>query len=339
MIDLVGRRFVWHRLAGAPRPGLSWRLGPTLIVSVILHGAVVGAMLPGAEGPSGEPDFVVVELSGLGQPAAAPADVAAAGLETTAQADDPLAVGAAAVSPPAPAVDDRVAALVAERDELSERLEHETAARARLGDEVAARAAENLALEAELAEERRRAARLEQTLAERQAEEAVAIRELTQTYDALLAALQDEITEKDVALRRAREGLTVSIVDRVLFPSGQARLTPEGRDVIDKVARVLAAAPARRIVIEGHTDDVPIGPELRARFPSNWELSTARATEVVRRLVERGMSPRALEAVGRADTRPVASNDTEDGRRHNRRIAIVVPGSTVSPADPVEPGA
>jgi chemotaxis protein MotB len=341
MTNLVARRFTTHMLAGGPRrAGLSRRLAPTLIVSVILHGAVVGAMLPGAPGPPGNPDFVVVELVGLGQPAAAPSEVATVGPDAAEHASDPLTLGAAAVSPPALAIDDRVAALVAERDELAERLESETAARARLGDEAAALAADNLTLESELAEERRRAARLEQSLAERRAEEAVAIRELAQTYDALLAALRDEITEKDVALRRAREGLTVNIVDRVLlFPSGQARLTPQGRDVIDKLARVLATTPARRIIIEGHTDDVPIGPELRARFPSNWELSTARATEVVRRLVERGMSPLALEAVGRADTRPVASNDTEDGRRHNRRIAIIVPGSAASPAEPLEPGA
>jgi outer membrane protein OmpA-like peptidoglycan-associated protein len=93
-------------------------------------------------------------------------------------------------------------------------------------------------------------------------------------------------------------------VDRVLFPSGQATLTPEGRDVIRKVAYVFAAAPRAASSSRDIPDDVPIGPELRARFASNWELAAARATEVVHRLVERGMSPVTIEAVGRADTRP-----------------------------------
>jgi chemotaxis protein MotB len=77
--------------------------------------------------------------------------------------------------------------------------------------------------------------------------------------------------------------------------------------------------------VEGHTDDVPIGPELRARFPSNWELSTARATEVVKRLIGGGHLPAArLRAAGRADSAPVADNDTDAGRRQNRRIEIIL---------------
>jgi chemotaxis protein MotB len=162
--------------------------------------------------------------------------------------------------------------------------------------------------------------------------------ELERTYDALLASLRDELSQRDVALRRAREGLALSIVDRVLFPSGQAGLTGDGRRVIDKVAHVLAKAGARRLVIEGHTDDVPIGPGLRARFPTNWELSTARAIEVMRALVEDGFPPLSLEAVGRADTRPVASNETEAGRRQNRRIEIIFPAERTS-VDAIEPDA
>lgn len=81
----------------------------------------------------------------------------------------------------------------------------------------------------------------------------------------------------------------------------------------------------KQIRIEGHTDNVPIGVKLREKFPTNWELSTARATNVVRFFIERGgVNRERLEAVGFADTRPVASNDTEDGRTDNRRIEILL---------------
>jgi chemotaxis protein MotB len=304
----------------------SWRIGPALTVSAIVHGALVGAVLSGASGESRSPDVVMVDLVDAGPSIAAEGAPVHGLIEPGGTG--PRALEADTEAPPV--MDDRVAALVAERDELARRLESETAARARLGDEAAALATDNVALESELAEERRRTARLEQSLAEQRSEATAAIREMEQTYGALVTALREEISDKDVALLRARGGLTVSIVDRVLFPSGEATLSPEGRDVIDKVGRVFAAAPPRRVIIEGHTDNVPIGPELRARFATNWELATARATEVVHRLVERGMSPLTLEAVGRADTRPVASNATEEGRRHNRRIAIIVPDSIES---------
>ncbi|MCI0545796.1 MAG: OmpA family protein [Candidatus Rokubacteria bacterium] len=102
---------------------------------------------------------------------------------------------------------------------------------------------------------------------------------------------------------------------------------------MDKVSEVLAGAGDQRILIEGHTDSVPIGPELRDRFASNWELSTARATEVVKYLAGHRLPGEILTAAGRADTAPVASNQTEAGRRQNRRIEIVLlPAGR--PADP-----
>jgi chemotaxis protein MotB len=126
-------------------------------------------------------------------------------------------------------------------------------------------------------------------------------------------------------------------VDRVLFPSGQAELTTDGVRVIDKVGAALAALADRRILVVGHTDDVPIGAELRARFPSNWELSTARATTVVKRFIDHAhIEASRLDATGRADTEPVSPNATDEGRRLNRRIEIILlppqpsPGSTPS---------
>ncbi len=144
-------------------------------------------------------------------------------------------------------------------------------------------------------------------------------------YNELVSALQSEIADKVIALRQAQERLTVTIMDRVLFPSGQATLTAEGRRTIARVGTVLARMGERGILVEGHTDDVPIGAALRERFASNWELSSARATEVVRFLSgEAGVPASRLRATGRADTDPAASNATDEGRQKNRRIQIIL---------------
>jgi len=184
---------------------------------------------------------------------------------------------------------------------------------------------------AQLASERQRAVELERQLQEaRQAQESELVGVKT-AYDRLVTALQGEISQKEIALRQAKEKLVVTILDRVLFPSGQAELTPEGRRVLTKVGAVLTRVADRRVLIEGHTDNVPIGATLAARFPTNWELSTARATEVVKFLIAYGKLPAAsLSAVGRAETTPVASNASEDGRMQNRRIEIIV----LPPHDP-----
>jgi chemotaxis protein MotB len=141
----------------------------------------------------------------------------------------------------------------------------------------------------------------------------------------LLADLQGEIARKDITIREFTDQLTINIVDRILFPSGQATLTTEGKKVLETIGQVLAKVTDRRIQIEGHTDAQEIGPGLKQRFASNWELSTARATEVVRYLLAHSSLPaERLLAVGRADTAPVASNATEAGRQLNRRIEILL---------------
>jgi chemotaxis protein MotB len=146
-----------------------------------------------------------------------------------------------------------------------------------------------------------------------------------EAYRKLIADLKTEITRKDIVINEFADQLAITIVDRVLFPSGQATLTSEGRQILEKVGQALARGTDRQIQIEGHTDDQDIGPELKKRFASNWELSTARATEVVRYLLAHTPLPaERLLAVGRADTMPVASNATETGRQQNRRIEIIL---------------
>ncbi|MBI3301211.1 MAG: OmpA family protein [Deltaproteobacteria bacterium] len=194
-----------------------------------------------------------------------------------------------------------------------------------LSGQVETLTVEKADLSAQLADERQRRAELEQQLQEtRQAKEAE-LSGVKGAYDRLVAALKGEISQKEIALHQAKERLVVTILDRVLFPSGQATLTPEGRRVMDKVGAILAKVNDRRLVIEGHTDNVPISPALSSRFPTNWELSTARATEVVKFLISETKLPaNRLSAVGRADTAPVASNASEDGRKQNRRIEIIL---------------
>ena len=199
------------------------------------------------------------------------------------------------------------------------------AARTNLSEQVEAMSEEKVDLSTQLASERQRSTELDQQLQATRQEKEAALSAVKGTYDRLVAALKGEISQKDIALHQAKERLVVTILDRVLFPSGQATLTPEGQRVINKVAAVLAKVHDRRILIEGHTDNVPIGPTLSSRFPTNWELSTARATEVVKYLLSQAqLPPDRLSAVGRADTAPVASNDSEEGRLQNRRIEIIL---------------
>jgi chemotaxis protein MotB len=199
------------------------------------------------------------------------------------------------------------------------------AATTRMSGDLATLAEENTTLSAQLAEERQRTLTLTQQVQEAERAKAAELAGVKGTYDRLVAALQGEISQKEIALHQAKEQLTVTILDRVLFPSGRAALTPEGARIIAKVATILAKIGDRRIMIEGHTDNVPIRAPLSMRFPTNWELSTARATEVVKHLLSQGkLGASQLSAVGRADTAPVASNVAEEGRRLNRRIEIIV---------------
>ena len=121
--------------------------------------------------------------------------------------------------------------------------------------------------------------------------------------------------------------LSVKILDKILFASGEAVISPKGREVLKRVGKVLATARDKDKVIriEGHTDNVPIGKTLREKFASNWELSTARATTVVRFLAETSkIPPDGFEAAGLGEYHPVAKNDTPEGRQQNRRIEIIL---------------
>lgn len=126
-----------------------------------------------------------------------------------------------------------------------------------------------------------------------------------------------------------KRGLAVRLLtDGLLFASGSADVKPTAQPTLRKLARVLGSDKSHPFRVEGHTDDVPV----HGRYPSNWELSTARSSAVVRSLTGTGaISPRRFEAVGRADLEPLATNATEAGREENRRVEIVLPRRHAEP--------
>ncbi len=151
------------------------------------------------------------------------------------------------------------------------------------------------------------------------------IQRLANTQEQLVSELQTEIDQKQIEIKKLADRLSVTMVDKILFPSGEADLTPAGLQVLQRVGNIIKNVEDKIIRVEGHTDNVPIALRLQKQFPTNWELATARATNVVRFLQEtRGIPPQRLQAVGLSEFHPVASNDTPAGRSKNRRIEIAL---------------
>ena len=151
------------------------------------------------------------------------------------------------------------------------------------------------------------------------------LQKLKGTYDELLTNLEKEIDEGKIELNQVLDRLTLSIAEELFFESGKAEIKPEGIKVLDRIAEVLKKVPEKNIRIEGHTDNVPIGAKIRKQYPTNWELGSARAVNVVRYLQEQGgIDPLRLGALSYAQFRPKATNRTSAGRAKNRRIEIVL---------------
>ncbi|MFA4943525.1 MAG: OmpA family protein [Lentisphaeria bacterium] len=153
--------------------------------------------------------------------------------------------------------------------------------------------------------------------------------------DRLEEEMRQALASREVAISELQGKLTIDILDRILFASGEAELTPEGAAVLRQVAAVLRRYPGRQAMVFGHTDNVPIRGALAARQPTNWELAAARATAAVRFLAEQaGVDPRRLAAAACGEFRPVADNGTAAGRARNRRIELVVMPEELLPAEP-----
>lgn len=150
------------------------------------------------------------------------------------------------------------------------------------------------------------------------------VRQMGRTYEDLLEKMKNEISQGQVTISELRGKLTVNLVDEILFDSGKAEVKPEGVEVLKKVLEVLKTVQDKAIRIEGHTDNVQIVGKLTQRFPTNWELSAARAITVARLLQQEGIDPTILSATAYGEYHPVAGNDTEEGKARNRRIEIVL---------------
>ncbi len=145
------------------------------------------------------------------------------------------------------------------------------------------------------------------------------------TYQELEAKMKDEIAKGDIRLSKAGGRIKVDLVDKILFDVGDASISARGSEVLSRVGAVLANVKDKKIQVSGHTDDLPIHERLRDRYPTNWELASARASNVVRFLEDKANVPgRRLVAAAYGPWEPISSNRTPSGRARNRRIEIVL---------------
>ncbi len=162
------------------------------------------------------------------------------------------------------------------------------------------------------------------------------VQKLRGTYDGLVEDLQSEVAAGRIEIQRLRDGIGVKLSQEILFATGSAQVSLEGRNVLVRVAERLQGE-GNWVQVQGHTDDRKIHGRLARRYPSNWDLAGARATAVVRILEGAGVSPDRLSGVSFGPNRPVGENSTSEGRARNRRIEIrLVPvdGNNEATAEP-----
>jgi len=148
---------------------------------------------------------------------------------------------------------------------------------------------------------------------------------LDDTKKTIETSLKDQISAQEIEVVEVDDKLKVIFIDKILFDSGSVDINSGGKELLMIMAGSLKDAKDQDIVVEGHTDNVPLSSELRKRFPSNWELSTARAAAVARFFQQEvGIRPARLSARGYSFYRPIAPNKTAEGRRQNRRIEIIL---------------
>jgi chemotaxis protein MotB len=159
---------------------------------------------------------------------------------------------------------------------------------------------------------------------EKQAREAQ-LEQLNSTYGQLLDKMRSEIDRGEITISELQGKLTVNLVERIIFDSGSAEVKSGGKEVLRKVGGILSQVADKEIRVEGHTDNIPISSKLQATYPSNWDLSSARAINVLQFLRSTvGIPGERLVACGFGEFRPLGDNATAEGRAQNRRIQIVL---------------
>jgi len=151
-----------------------------------------------------------------------------------------------------------------------------------------------------------------------------------QQYEALVQGLSKEVEKGQLQVKQYKNMLSVDLAEQIFFDSGKATLKKEGKEVLKKVGDALKGYENKIIRVVGHTDNVKVAKSLQGTFPTNWELSVARATNVVRYLQEVGIPPQRMIPSGRGEFDPVAPNDTPEGRQKNRRIEIMLIDQTLA---------
>jgi len=141
------------------------------------------------------------------------------------------------------------------------------------------------------------------------------------TYEGLVGQLKNEVSSGNVTVQQMRDGIRVNLAQEILFKSGSANLDKTGKEILSRVADELKNS-TYEIAVIGHTDNQKIGPGLAQRYPTNWELGSARASQITRLFMDSGIAESRMLAVSAADGRPRADNSSEEGRAQNRRIEI-----------------
>jgi chemotaxis protein MotB len=206
-----------------------------------------------------------------------------------------------------------LASVMKERDELDKVLKSKTDDLSKSIAELRQKTAD---LEAENTKLKENVAELKKKEAEVQSE--------SNTYKQLTQEMKGEIAKGQITISELKGKLTLDVVDKILFASGQAEVTKEGLAVLKRVIDILKNVKDKAIRIEGHTDNVRIKGALVKQYPTNWELSAARAINVAKYLQQQEIDPTLLSATAFGEYKPIANNDTPEGRAKNRRIAIIL---------------
>lgn len=226
---------------------------------------------------------------------------------------------------------DKLAADLAAAKQRNSELESQLAAAQVQASSVQAGMSDKDKLAAELGASNQRVAELEKQLADRDKELAglrgelsAEMAKLTVAQRGLVRALRPEIEQGNITVDLDNERLRINLASSMLFGSGEDQLKPAGVDALKRVGAVLKDYPEYKVAVDGHTDNRPIRSTLKKRFPTNQELSTARAMSGVTALEAGGISADLISSAGYADTKPLAPNTTDEGRQKNRRVEVRV---------------